>query len=308
MPRTKNPYRMAKDAGDSTLGRTSAYNAGFEQHLINHGVYPYGHRHADGQRAPKPENWGSIQQMMIQPRPSLSPSQFSDSAFERFVDKTTDAVDEADMIENVFPILKGESDIPSGSKITFANLVPLTDGTIVDDQPDYYHGARASQLHPRVHKDLNTYIIPSRNDRAPVLPNNFTEWKGPGRSRAVVRRQACYDGAIGARAIQHLQSFGYPEPVYDKHAYVITHTFDGEDLQMYTTHPSAPISPGGQPEYHMNQLSSWAMTGNIETFRQGATAYRNARDWAKSKRDELIKTANERAASLQQDASYESSS
>src|SRR5271156_6090562 len=41
------------------------------------------------------------------------------------------------------------------------------------------------------------------------------------------------------------------------------------------------------------------MTGNIETFRQGATAYRNARDWAKEQRDEAIRRANERAGECQ---------
>ena len=42
----------------------------------------------------------------------------------------------------------------------------------------------------------------------------------------------------------------------------------------------------------MNQINTWGMTGNPETFRQGA---RNARDWAKEQRDEAIKCANERA-------------
>lgn len=36
------------------------------------------------------------------------------------------------------------------------------------------------------------------------------------------------------------------------------------------------------------------MTRNLDTLRQGATAYRNARDWAKEQRDEAIRRANER--------------
>jgi hypothetical protein len=44
----------------------------------------------------------------------------------------------------------------------------------------------------------------------------------------------------------------------------------------------------------MHQLSAWGMTGNIETFRQGATFYRNGRDWAKEQRDEAIRLANGR--------------
>ncbi|OJD13356.1 hypothetical protein ACJ73_09211 [Blastomyces percursus] len=44
----------------------------------------------------------------------------------------------------------------------------------------------------------------------------------------------------------------------------------------------------------MTQLRSFAMTDNRDTFRSGACAYRNARDWAKERRDEFIKSANER--------------
>lgn len=54
------------------------------------------------------------------------------------------------------------------------------------------------------------------------------------------------------------------------------------------------------------------MTGSVETFRRGATAYRNARDWAKEQRDEAIRRANEaadrsQAEALTADASLERS-
>ena len=38
---------------------------------------------------------------------------------------------------------------------------------------------------------------------------------GPGGTAVVVKRQACYDGALGARAMHTLQSYGQPEPVYE---------------------------------------------------------------------------------------------
>jgi hypothetical protein len=123
----------------------------------------------------------------------------------------------------------------------------------------------------------------------------------------VAKRQALQDGGVGARAMQHLQSYGQPEPVYDNNAYTITSTFDGEQLLMYTTHPTQPADPGEQPEYHMNQLRGWTLTDGPETFRQGATAYRNGRDWAKEKRDEFIEAANGRVTSPPQDMSFESS-
>jgi hypothetical protein len=107
--------------------------------------------------------------------------------------------------------------------------------------------------------------------------------------------------------MQSLQLYGQPELVYDNNAYTITSTFDGEHLHIFTTHPTQPADPSGRPEYHMNQLNTWGMTGNAETFRQGATAYRNMRDWTKEKRDEFIEVANKRAANTPQDMSFESS-
>jgi hypothetical protein len=107
--------------------------------------------------------------------------------------------------------------------------------------------------------------------------------------------------------MQRLQSYEQPEPVYDNNAYTITSSFDGEHFHMYTTHPTKPTNPRGRPEYHMNQLRSFAMTGSAESFRQGATVYRNGRDWTKKKRDEFIEAANRRVTSLPQNMSFKSS-
>ncbi|KAK4941006.1 hypothetical protein LTR66_014850, partial [Elasticomyces elasticus] len=53
----------------------------------------------------------------------------------------------------------------------------------------------------------------------------------------------------------------------------------------------------------MTQLKTFAVTDTIETFRQGAGAFRNARDWAKEQRDYAIERANERANNGQAEAS-----
>jgi len=45
----------------------------------------------------------------------------------------------------------------------------------------------------------------------------------------------------------------------------------------------------------MTQIDGWQMTGNVDSFRKGATAFRNARDRAKEHRDRFIGTANEKA-------------
>src|SRR5579862_7218344 len=95
------------------------------------------------------------------------------------------------------------------------------------------------------------------------------------------RLLSCYDGALGARGVQMLQSFGRDaQASYDNNAYTISSTYHHTGLlKMYTHHPTQPKAPGGEPEYNMTQLGAWALTGSPETFRQGASAFRNARDW-----------------------------
>jgi hypothetical protein len=80
----------------------------------------------------------------------------------------------------------------------------------------------------------------------------------------------------------------------DNKAHTITSIYHGGQLKMFTSHPSPPAGSSGRPEYYMTQLKGWSMTSDPETFRQGATWYRNGRDWAKEQRDKAIKGANER--------------
>lgn len=42
------------------------------------------------------------------------------------------------------------------------------------------------------------------------------------------------------------------------------------------------------------QLRAFALTDDVDTFRQGTAAYLNGRDWAKQRRDNAIKRANKR--------------
>jgi hypothetical protein len=67
----------------------------------------------------------------------------------------------------------------------------------------------------------------------------------------------------------------------------------------FPSHSSKLASPGDRREYFTNKLNVWGMTGKIGPFRQAATAYRNARDWAKEQREEAIRQANQRARERQ---------
>lgn len=288
-------------ATTTTTRTTGPYNRNFQQHLIDNGVYPPTYRYPNGQVPAQPDNWEEINQRLTQPRPSLLPSRFSKEEHQEFVQADADAAKEKQVSTSVIPIIEryvGDAKCVSGG-IRFTNLDDLTDGTLAPGNPDVYHGARPEQLDRRVRDELSGQIIPSTQDDLPIIPNFFLAAKGPDGSAAVARRQACYDGALGTRGMQSLQSYRQEGAVFDNNAYTITSTYQDGQLKIYTSHPLQSSISGTRPQYCMNLLRSFAMTDTVDTFRQGATAYRNARDWAKEQRENTIREANQRASDSQ---------
>ncbi|KAK3167059.1 hypothetical protein OEA41_010184 [Lepraria neglecta] len=233
---------------------------------------------------------------MAQPRHSLSPSRFSETVFEAFQQTNEEALTEGTVISTIFPIIAGSARIPYSENLYFRNLKDLTDGSITKAKPDFYDRSRPAELDKHIREELGPYIVPSTNTAAPYLPNLFTKAKGPKGASDVYKRQALYDGFLSARGIHELWSYVDPETSYDDNTYTITSTYHPSGLlTIYTTHPTASGSPTNPTEYRMTQLRSFAMTDAPDTFRQGAGALRNARDWAKEKREELITAANGKA-------------
>lgn len=291
--------KTGRESGTSSSTRkTSAYDPPFEQHLIDHGVYPEGY--GDNEDFEEPTNIEDINRRLAQPRSSLSPSRFTHEQFLDFKKKNREASTENEVMSKVFPIIAGTADIPSQENRRFTNLQDLTDGSITKAQPDFYDGARPEGLNKQIREELGPYIVPSTNTAAPCLPNFFTEGKGPDGSARVCKLQATYDGAIGARGIHELRSYVDPMTAYDNNAYTITSTYHPSGLlTMYTSHPVESTNPKYQTEYRTTQLNSYAMTGNPEGFRQGAAAWRNGRDLMEEYRERHIAAANAKALNAQ---------
>ena len=290
----------------SKTTRASAYNPAFKQHLIDHGVYPEGY--GGLRNVQEPDNWEEIHARLTVPRASLSPSRFNREDFWDFREKNEDALTEDTVMGKAFPIIAGTAKIPSQQNLLFGNLKNLTDGSITKAKPDFYDGTRPAELNKQIRADLGPYIVPSTNTSQPCLPNFFTEGKGENASAAVCKLQALHDGALGARGVHELRSYIDGETLYDNNAYTITSTYHGDtgDLSIYTMHPTSSKDSQFPVEYHMTQLRGWKMTDTPDTFRQGASALRNARDWAQEKRKEFIAAANSKA--LNTDASVLDSS
>lgn len=279
---------------------TGPYDRAFEQHLIDHSIYPEEYEYPDGTALPQPENLQEIRERLKRSRPSLSSSKFSDADFKQFRRENANARKEKQVTTSVIPVIQGkirDSRCISGG-IPFANLGQMTDGTLVPGNPDVYHGARPEKLDRRVRDELHKLIVPSTQNSLPILPNFCLAAKGPGGSLEVAERQVCYDGALGARSMHAIKAYAKDGEAYDGNAYAITSTYHGGTLKMYTSHSIQPKNPKDRPEYILTQIDGWSMTSNRETFKDGATAFRNAIDWAKEKRDHAIARANIEAQTL----------
>ena len=196
---TPNPSKT------TTTKSTGPYDRAFQQHLIDFGIYPDGYEYPDGRVPSEPDNLDEIRAALTQPRPSLSPSRFSNDDFRKFKRADRHAAKERQVTSSVIPLIEGDVGDPkcAAGELPFTNLDHLT-GSLVPGNPDLYYGARPEQLHRHVREELGGQVVPSTQHDLPIAPNFFVAVTGPKGSSTIAQRQACYDGVLGERGIQSL--------------------------------------------------------------------------------------------------------
>ncbi|KAM3443536.1 hypothetical protein MY4824_000422 [Beauveria thailandica] len=294
-----NPYLYSEISRQSTkskkVKRSSAYDKGFEQDLIDHSIYPQGFRYSDHvDLIPEPSNLEDIYEALAAPRESLSPTRISHATFKQFQIDNNYALSESVVVADILPAVLGNARIPCARNLHFNNLASLTDGVTVNAVPDLYDGSHPVDINIAIRQELNKTIVPSSHHHAPATPNFFLEAKSPSNGIDVAKRQACLDGALGARAMHSLQNYGEDKPIYDGNAYAFSAIYHSGQLVLYAHHMTGPTARGGRVKYHMTQLKGFLLTGDRETFIRGATAVRNMRDYARQQRNMLIQKANAR--------------
>ncbi|KAL9071439.1 MAG: hypothetical protein Q9157_005472 [Trypethelium eluteriae] len=293
MPPT-NRLSVSKNKNATSTAKTKStgpYSRNFEQILVDHGIFPPLYKYPDGRRPEKPKNIEEIKKRAEQRRSSLSPSRYTDEEFEEFQYLTTKSSNEDHISRNVVNTIEGSTQetYTFSTKVKFANLQSLIDYPLTPGNPDLYDGAPPEQLDRRVRDRLYGTIIPSTLETHPIVPNFFLHLKGSDGTIRVAQRQCVYDGALGERGQHQLRSYGTNEANFDNNAHTITSVYLHTMLSIYTVYTT---QSSNRQEYYTYPIGSWAMAGDIETFRRGAAAFRNLRDWAKEQRDEAIGLAN----------------
>lgn len=207
------------------------------------------------------------------------------------------ALNEDAVKDTVLPAMLRAMGASDGAQknVLFTNMDPLVPG-ISQAKPDYYYGAQPELIHQQVREDLSGHIVPSTSTHFPAIPNLSMEAKGPLGTNREALLQACHIGAIGARAMHSLENYRRDVPEYHGKVSSISSTYNGGTLKLYGHSASQPDGPGTQPHYYMHQLNAFSMTGVKDAFLQGATAFKNAGDWAHESRNTAITQANALAA------------
>ncbi|KAI0428529.1 hypothetical protein F5Y09DRAFT_357719 [Xylaria sp. FL1042] len=264
----------------------------FEKHLAGHSVYFHNRRSSA-------LNIRDIRSRLQQPQSSLALSRFSEEDFEAFERTNNTIANEDDLMIDVLPVMCGTNKILSKRNLLFTELKPITNESASKPKPDVFDGAHPDDIDKRIRSDEDIYplIIPTKYLHAPVAPNFFIEVKGQSGDPAVLKRQACYDGAYGARAMHCLQNYGRAKPLYDGNAYTFSAIYHPgmSMLAFYVHHVTAPAISGDKVEYHMTQVAGYYLTNNRQGLIDAFTAFRNLRDMAREFRDSFIKAANAHA-------------
>ncbi|OAP55652.1 hypothetical protein AYL99_09804 [Fonsecaea erecta] len=288
--RKRSASPSASGATSKTKTKTkSSYDPNFAQNLIDAGIYPLG-------EASEPNNFGDIIEDTSKRRDSLSPSRFGDEDFKAIRSRWWAVKDEKTVRAEAMSVIAGESGKQQNSAADrIFNHLKEFSKDLPQHQPDSYDGARPQLIDRSVRCDLGDKIVPSNNTSLPAAPNFFLEGKSASGRADVAQLQISYSGAVGTRAMHSLQNYKSAEPVYDGNAYCYSSTYHHgtTSLVLYAHHLTAPKAPGEAPEYHVTQLGGFYMTHNVDTFRMGASAFRNLRDRAKTDRDRFIDHANQ---------------
>ncbi|KAL7940206.1 hypothetical protein V8C42DRAFT_338254, partial [Trichoderma barbatum] len=102
--------------------------------------------------------------------------------------------------------------------------------------------------------------------------------------------------ALGGRGQQALRSRNPFYSSYDNEAHTLGCTYVDGQLKIFACHAIPSPMPGGQTGFVMTKLRAFALSNDVDTFRQGAAAYRIGRDWAMKQRNDAIEQANERSS------------
>lgn len=287
------------------------YNRRFRQKLIDHHVLPLD----DDTKYPDPDNMEEIRNVLNRVR-TWGPD-FETKA-QAYRDRLVGAMKENDVeaLLGLHSIPGDTKAMPQGSvfkrnQSRWSELATITDGNTKPAQPDMTYATKAGELKQPIRDHLRDKIMPPADEQF-ICPNFMIAVKGPGGSTRVNDLQAVHAGALAARGMHAIWSYGSRAEAVDaevdtgKIARTITCTWKDGIFIMYASYRLDPqgseegsgssvSTSSTSPTYCTKLIDTWIFnTYNNEKLKEGFAAYLNGLEWAQEQRDEAIERANRR--------------
>lgn len=288
---SNNPF--APSSHPTANNRALPYDKNFEQTLEDIGIHL-----AIGDRQPMPNNVGGMKVALGKRVSRTNEGLLNTLRLHRFRRIFAGGLSVDRMKAETFRILAKlpVPNDPPAVGVDLDNFSGLQGNTLATARPDQYYGLYKQRLDSETLADLNPIleslnhvIVPSQDERQPILPNLFVEFKAGNELMPTVSlRQACHYGALGARAMQHFKSYGQPGLIFDDTARAFTVTICNGVLDIYTHHLTPSSNPDLPFECHMTHVERWDMKDNLMTLNAGVRAFRHVRVYAATRRKKLI--------------------
>lgn len=180
----------------------------------------------------------------------------------------------------------GNLNISHEQGIIFKTLADLTNSTIFIARAKFWDGSRPSTIESGLRGDVAKLIMPSNMTVAALTPASES-----------LRLVVWYYGAFFAPRILYRWCRIPFQTLNEKQTNVITANYDPKKgfFRLYaTTHTEVTINPAARIQYHTLITFSWFfLENNAKTYRTAISALRNAREWARDQREELIRLLND---------------
>ncbi|MBE3041207.1 hypothetical protein IMZ48_01190 [Candidatus Bathyarchaeota archaeon] len=295
-----DPYDpdMINMVDDSRHEHASFYEKNMAQHLQDHDIYMHGRPNA-----PQPANIGVIRHQLRERRDSLENNGFTQAHFQTFR-AAANATTGHTVVDAVIPVIAGNTLATGGgpmmeTRMVFHNLDAITGLDrhalpVILAAPCGFDGVARADLDDDVQTALDALIAPLVPINNWIIPNFVLDGMGTADSTPLLEKQrATYHGALAARSMHAMHSYGRAAPHFDDCAYAFSATYlHLPKLLTIYAHHVTPTGAGGRPAYHMTRVGVYPVGRNRTEFLAGAAAFRNAREMAGRWRDEAVERAN----------------
>ena len=296
-PKRKSDAQGETESNSKKSKTSRAYDANFETMLRTRDIK------LPGWDTSRPANFDELVAVMKRPASKPIDQGILNSQYEKIFRSIEQGTSEDKVKTNVFTKIRGDDDEKYPNAMNklctgWARLFP--DVELFRAKPDYLEGLPSDSGTRLLRQQLKPYVAPLED--GPCLPNFFLELKGPVGTIECAKRQALYDGTLGARGMLCARRAA-TDREFDNIAQTFSGIYASDNLRLYAHWVTQPQGVNSDYHYHMCTLGQYIITTSAEDFQTAVMAFRNLRDHAAQLRTSIANVVERKYRLMEKDKS-----